>query len=641
MHRCLLTAAVAAALSLSALCRAADEDKKAQEAKLISVLKGSAPRAEKEAACRELRLIGSADAVPALAALLGDKDLWEMARFALEPMPYPQAGEAFRQAMGRSTGEVRVAIINSLATRKDAQAVPALSALLGDADKNASAAAAAALGQIATADAADALVKYHAQADEANNEAAAEALLAAAEGLLKAGQSDRAANLLARLNIPDSPRHIRMASFRALALVRPAQAPPMLLEVLGGNDRMMINLAAQIVAELPPGEETVKLLAQKLPSLSSRGQLALVRALAKRSEAAAREAVVLAVKSEDAGVKLAAVTALGQVGTAAEVELLAGLLTSDNADMASQARTSLAAMSGEGVNKAIAAAADKAKAPTARAALVALLGQRQARDCVPAVLKAMGDREELVRLAAVRAVGQLGAENELPQALDALAKAGDAQQSAAEEAVLAIASRAGDKALPALGGAMAKAEPPVRVVLVRALGRIGSDAALPAAKAALADNEADVADEAVRVLAAWPAVQAHPLLLEIARTGAKPAHRILAVRGCIRLAGLEKDPQAQARMLTAVDPLVQRSDEKKLLLSAWGRLNTPAALEYVVRFVDDATVQMEAADAAINIATAIGETNADAARAALKKVLAAVKNEHLRERAEQALAGLK
>ncbi len=640
MHQRLMTVAVAATLCLSAVCQAADDDKKAQETKLIAVLRGQAPRAEKEAACRELRMIGTADAVPALSALLGDKDLWEMARFALEPMPYPQAGEAFRQAMGKTTGEVRVAIINSLAARKDAQAVPALSALLGGVDKDASAAAAAALGQIATAEAADALARYHDRADEANKEAAAEALLAAAEGLLKTGQTDRAAALLAKLYTGDSPRHIRMASFRDLALARPDQAPDMVLQVLAGRDRMMIDLAAQIVAELPASDKAAELFARKLPSLSARGQLALVRALARRSEPAARSAVVQAAGSDDPGIQLAAVTALGAVGTAREVNLLAELLTTEDKDVAAQAKASLASMSGEGVNEAIAAAAGKAKAP-ARASLVALLGQRQARECVAAVLAALDDKDESVRLAAVRALGQIGGEDEVARAIGALAAASAEQQSPAEEAVLAIASRAGDKALPAVTGAMAKAAPSVRVVLVRALGRIGSDGALAAAKAALGDKEGDVADEAVRVLAAWPTAQAHPLLLEVARTGVKPVHKILAVRGCIRLAGLVKDQQAQAKMLTAVDPLVQRSDEKKLLLSAWGRLGTPAALDYVVRFVDDPNVQMEAADAAINIAGAIGGNDPAAARAALKKVLAAVKNEHLRERAEQALAAMK
>src|SRR5439155_1170293 len=61
------------------------------EEKLTEALKAEGTRDGKQAICRYLMAVGSAACVPALAALLSDKDLSHMARFALERMPAPEA----------------------------------------------------------------------------------------------------------------------------------------------------------------------------------------------------------------------------------------------------------------------------------------------------------------------------------------------------------------------------------------------------------------------------------------------------------------------------------------------------------------------------------------------------------------------
>ncbi|HUT11091.1 MAG TPA: HEAT repeat domain-containing protein, partial [Thermoguttaceae bacterium] len=76
----------------------------AQESDLIAVIKSDAPLKEKMDACRQLARIGTKDAVPALAALLGDEELSHMARYALEPIDDPSVDEALREALGKLKG---------------------------------------------------------------------------------------------------------------------------------------------------------------------------------------------------------------------------------------------------------------------------------------------------------------------------------------------------------------------------------------------------------------------------------------------------------------------------------------------------------------------------------------------------------
>ncbi len=105
------------------------------EDQLIAVLTSKARTVEKNKACRELKLIGTEKSIPALAALLTDKDLHFPARFALESMPYPAAGAAMREAVAKVSGKTRAGLIDSLGERRDAAAVAVIAPALADKDR--------------------------------------------------------------------------------------------------------------------------------------------------------------------------------------------------------------------------------------------------------------------------------------------------------------------------------------------------------------------------------------------------------------------------------------------------------------------------------------------------------------------------
>jgi len=173
------------------------------ETRLAAVLKSGAPRAAKDYVCRQLRTIGTAGSVPALAALLPDPDLSHMARYALERIPDPAAGAALREQLPNVGTTLKIGIITSLAARgEDAPApgqgssgffhrshhgdtVPLLRGLLTDSDPAVSKAAIRALGMIGTPAASHALAGAK-PAPEAQA-TLADATLACAGRLLAAG----------------------------------------------------------------------------------------------------------------------------------------------------------------------------------------------------------------------------------------------------------------------------------------------------------------------------------------------------------------------------------------------------------------------------------------------------------------------
>jgi HEAT repeat protein len=194
------------------------------ETRLAAVLDTDASRSAKDFVCRRLRTIGTARAVPALAALLPQKDHSHMARYALEWIPDPQAAAALRDALGQVEGELKIGVISSLGARRDADSVSLLGSLLSDADAVVACAAAHALGAIRTAQAAEALEKATPAEDQVKR-AATDASLACAEALLAGGKKAEALAVYRRFASEDQPRHVRLAATRGMLEVAGRREP--------------------------------------------------------------------------------------------------------------------------------------------------------------------------------------------------------------------------------------------------------------------------------------------------------------------------------------------------------------------------------------------------------------------------------
>jgi len=185
---------------------------KEQQDKLIAVLKSDAPHKEKVDACRFLAVIGTKDAVPALAALLSDEKLSHMARYALEPIPDLAVDDALRDAAGKLKGPLLVGAIGSIGVRRDAKAVAALAKMLEDSNKAVARAAARALGKIQTPEAAKVLSEKLAKAPADVRPAVADGCLSCAEALLARGKRTEAAAIYQSVGKADLPKHYRIAA---------------------------------------------------------------------------------------------------------------------------------------------------------------------------------------------------------------------------------------------------------------------------------------------------------------------------------------------------------------------------------------------------------------------------------------------
>ena len=186
-------------------------------AALIHILTdASSPVFQKAKACQRIGELGAKEAVPAVSALLGDEHLSTYARYALEPIAEPSAGDALRAALTRLKGSLLVGVINSIGKRRDAKAGPALARMIYEADANVARAAAAALGSIGGIPAVKDLQAALAKTSGLTRMAVADASLVCAERFLAEGKRDQALTLYASLSAPDIPSSVRLAAMHGI-----------------------------------------------------------------------------------------------------------------------------------------------------------------------------------------------------------------------------------------------------------------------------------------------------------------------------------------------------------------------------------------------------------------------------------------
>jgi HEAT repeat protein len=182
--------------------------------KLAAVVASGASRAAKDYACRKLLIIGTTVAIEALAALLTDKELSHMGRYALERIQAPEAAKALRDALAKTSGAQKAGVAGSIGARRDVEAISDLAALLADSDALIALAAATALGDIGTLESAKALADAK-PTDEQVKMRVADARLTAAEKLLAVGDREAAKAVYTMLKTCPT-KSVKLAAIRGL-----------------------------------------------------------------------------------------------------------------------------------------------------------------------------------------------------------------------------------------------------------------------------------------------------------------------------------------------------------------------------------------------------------------------------------------
>ncbi|MGZ7064750.1 MAG: HEAT repeat domain-containing protein [Candidatus Aminicenantales bacterium] len=615
------------------------------EQQLIDVLKSNASLQEKDAACADLKRVGTALAVPALAGLLTDPELSHSARYALESMPAPEAGFALIEALDKTNGPIKAGIIHSIGRRRDTRALAALACLLADPDGTVAGSAATALGRIGGTEAIRALQGALSNADPpAPRMAVIDALLAAANQELTEGRRDSASTVFERLTRIPATDYVRAAAYRGMiGAASPSRAVELVRTALAGRDGALQSAALEMSRELNPPEAT-RVLCESAVKAAPPMKVALIEALRQLGDPAAASSLAAMTISTDESVRVAAVAGLGELGDNTAVPLLLEAAGSSSEVESRAGRQALLVLKRGEVTGALVSQLTSGK-PAARTEAARALAGRGDKNASASLIAATRVNQEPARGALFTALGQLAEPQDIPALVALVAGAkDDAVRDQARDALSAACLRlqsAGVRvdAKPIVEG-IAGAGPQARGALLQA-GSVLADEGLRAAlRSSLSDPDKDVREAAARALYETRDPGLLPDLLNLAKTSTGPAQRVPAVRGYVRLVtdteNVSLSPAERVKALKEILPAA-RAEEKWAVLAGLAKLPDTGALALALTMLDDPATRAEAIQAVTQIASGLAPSHREHARTAMEKVLAVASEPTQREAALTAL----
>ncbi|MGE5295391.1 MAG: HEAT repeat domain-containing protein [Solirubrobacterales bacterium] len=413
----------------------------------------------------------------------------------------------------------------------------------------------------------------------------------------------------------------------------------MVIDALKSPDAEMQTGAIAIVRDIP-GEEVTKALAQELPKLPPAAQVQLLSALADRADVTALPAVVEASKAQDESVRIASLKAIGQLGNASSVSLLAERAAASKGEEQKAARESLYRLRGAEVDAAILQNAGSAKGGV-KVELVSAIGERNIAGSVETLLNAARGDDRKVRVESLKVLKIVGTPADLPALVNLLLDVkNESDRTEAEKTIAVVAHKIEDKTPQA--AAVLAVLPNVkdnadRASLLRVLGRIGDSSSLPTLRTALGNREADIQDAAIRALSEWPTSEPAADLLKVAQTAENTRYKTLALRGFVRLLGLEsaRTPEETVDLYKKAMDLAGDAQEKKRVLSGLAAAKSLGTLNMAAEYLDDLALHLEAESAVVQIAQGVFGSDPQRVREVMTKVIQVTKQDALRQQAQE------
>jgi HEAT repeat protein len=627
-------------LSLPALATARAD----VEQDLLRILRSAASPVEKADAAARLRSVGTAQAVPALAALLHDQETAHAARHALEGIPAAEAGDALRQALVNSmysSGGLRFSdpagLIDSLGWRGEAESVSWLPPFLLGTEPAASAAATA-LGRIGNDEALAALEGALDKVKPETRPAVCEGLLRCADRQIQIGQRIRAIAIYRSLFDTSDLEPVRTAAYAGLIRCADDRGFDLIVAALDGDDVAAVHAALPLAVNLShPGatEAFIRL----LPETSRTRQVALLALLESRGDRTALPAIATAARSQYPEVRAGAIAAMGALGDASCIDLLIEAATSPDAVAQTAARQALTVLRGDEVTAALTIALGSAKSD-AQTEIARALSARADSAAVPALLDLVGNGESASLRAAIQALGQLVDGSHMNSLIRLLI---DSKTQSARDQIRGLFQSLVDRSpdprqldlrpiLDGLTGGITE----VRLALLPVSVLFIDDRIHAAVRSALQDSNAAVRDAAARALCESSDPALLPDMIALARQAMDPGLRSLAIHGSLRLATdneIALAKQQRIHALTEIFPLGNRPEDRRRILSGLARVPDASTLRLAEQACAEPAVRPEAELACLQIARALGSSEFDVVQASLARLGAGAADPNVRSNA--------
>ncbi len=624
------------------IAQANPQEYRAIEKEILKVLKETSSPGLRDVLCRQLSLIGSEEAVPALIEMLKNEQSMDPARYALERIGGPLVDRQLRLLLPSVGDPIKVGIVTTQGVRRDAEAVPMIGPLLKSSNGTLATAAAAALGNIGTQEAVNALAQAQADVAEPVRSRVLDAQLQGANRMMSAGDMDAALSVYARLLDTENSATIRAAAWRQQARAQSAQLATHILSVIQSQDADLLPIALASVRQVKEPAE-LQAIAAMLPKLNAPQQIVLLAALTDAGQPAVLPAISELIQSPHSQVRIAVLRALGQMGQTAQVAMLVTAAAQEDEPVRTTAREALYGLRGEGVNKRLLEALPAASVPE-QMEIVLAISERRIADASPLLITLAASDEPSVKREACQALTRVARWGDLPALVDLLQQ----QPSKRHEDVLVGAALRFDDRQERMASVVSalqntEVDGPASAALLRVLGRVGDASGLKVILETLESDDVKMQTEAIRALSLWPTPEPKQRLLTLAQKEESLSRHVLALRGFVNMATMsgEQQPEQGMQDLARAWETARRNDEKRIVLSSLPKVACLSALSFAEAHARDEGLQGEAQNALVSLGKVLAQKHPEQVRTALQAVAAHATSSVVQERAQEILQQLK
>lgn len=571
------------------------------ETMMLGFLRSDATFAGKSIICRELGIMGSEASVPVLSKMLTDPDMSETALLALEKIPGKVADEALRAALQQSAGHTKLALINSLAVRKDVHAVQQIGELTSDPDDAVAGAAIDALGSMGSPECAVLLEDLFQKAEGDLKWRIAESWLQCA---------DLSKHTYIQVFESDPPLSLKNTALQGMFVSSDEDPVSFIARFLKNEDpafhRQIIGLIYMI-----PAPESLGRIFTEVPSLPELSRLFLLSTLADVGDLSVRPEIKKAIYDEDPFVRIAAIKALPGVGLPSDASLLAGIAAEKRGSEREMARLSLNILAAEHTNDSIMAAIESTEG-NKKAELIRCTGERNITEAIALLFTSASSQDPTVRAESIRALGKIAPPEALPQLIELLVNAPSRRERMeAERAVLSLTQKipdGSDRSGEIIEVLSAGADQATTISLITLLGQISDPKDLPILLEYLASEDDDIQLATIKALSGWPDASPLPELMNIVQSTEDQRKHTLALRASVEvvISDLDKTSQEKLKDIMAAWEATANSDEKKIVISGLSRISSIEALDMALKLWSVEDIRNETEVAVLTIANNTG-----------------------------------
>jgi HEAT repeat protein len=426
------------------------------------------------------------------------------------------------------------------------------------------------------------------------------------------------------------PKAVRIAAIEAMPPICDASALGVLAKLMNDSDSEIASAAQDNLAAMP-GKRADDAIMAMLGSSDTESQLKALELIERRRMKNVGDALLKAAKDNDESVRMGSIRMLGDLGGEVKFGVLIDLLLG-------------AKSSGE------IRAAERALSETCSREALPAPGQVTIQKAVYRGVQGGGSKDVTKKVAKMVSEGATAieasnanfgdpAQGVVKQLEIEFTANGVTQSQTVREgqSITLLVGRTPDALIDQLCSAIPKANAQQKPALLRVLRTAQGPKALEAVRAATKNADSQVNGEAVSILCSWPSAEALGDILKLTTSSDRKV-KILAVRGAIRLIPLQDaDVAKKLGQFKELVPLIERTEEKRLLLGSLAAVADKDALAMVMEYLDNAATKNEACFAAVAIGEKIAAKNKSEVADAMQKILQATTNNDLKKRARQAL----